>query len=186
MDSIEQSLNQLKRERQKPEQPKQENFLSRNTPDPEASSSVDNILNEVKTKFQQQQGKKLDRNTSSQREDPLAQIKANFAAKQQQKQQQKQQDAAAAAKGDFLLQQLQSEYRQNQKDTSQETQKQQLEEIRQSELRRQREKKALTRKAQEWLDNLDPYSDEGFWFEQFCYSYESRLEAAMDYLKALE
>lgn len=36
--------------------------------------------------------------------------------------------------------------------------------------------------AQAWLDKLDPLSDDGFWFEQFAESYESRIQAALDFL----
>ncbi len=60
-----------------------------------------------------------------------------------------------------------------------------LADIKQEELNKQREVKQLTRKAEIWLKNLDPNSDEGFWFEQFAMSYESKQEAAMEYLKAL-
>ncbi len=61
-----------------------------------------------------------------------------------------------------------------------------LEEIRRQELEKQRERKQLTLQAELWLKNLDPYSDEGFWFEQFAHSYPSKLEAAIEYLKALQ
>lgn len=37
-------------------------------------------------------------------------------------------------------------------------------------------------RAQAWLDQLDPLSDDGFWFEQFAESYESRIQAALDFL----
>ncbi len=37
-------------------------------------------------------------------------------------------------------------------------------------------------RAQAWLDALDPLSDDGFWFEQFSESYESRIQAALDFL----
>ena len=57
--------------------------------------------------------------------------------------------------------------------------------IREKELGKQREVKQLERKAEEWLKNLDPDSDEGFWFEQFAMSYESRFQAAIEYVKAL-
>lgn len=40
--------------------------------------------------------------------------------------------------------------------------------------------------AQQWLENLDPYSDEGMWFNQLAESYASRLEAAITYLGTLE
>jgi hypothetical protein len=49
----------------------------------------------------------------------------------------------------------------------------------------QRRQSALERKAQEWLKTLDPKSDEGRWFEEFAYSHESPLEAAMIYLDAM-
>jgi hypothetical protein len=49
----------------------------------------------------------------------------------------------------------------------------------------QRRRQALERKAHQWLKTLDPKSDEGRWFEEFAYSHESPLEAAMIYLDAL-
>ncbi len=60
-----------------------------------------------------------------------------------------------------------------------------IEEIKQEELNKQRRQKALLKQAQQWLKKLDPYSDESLWFEEFAYSYESKLEAAIDYLDAL-
>ncbi|MGK7931786.1 MAG: hypothetical protein AB4041_10190 [Microcystaceae cyanobacterium] len=58
--------------------------------------------------------------------------------------------------------------------------------IRLSEQEKQQQAKRLTQQAKLWLEKLDPYSDEGFWFAQFAESYESRLDAAIDYLAALE
>lgn len=52
--------------------------------------------------------------------------------------------------------------------------------------RREQQRQKIAKKAQEWLKQLDPYSDEGFWFGQFAEGYASRLEAAIDYLEALE
>ena len=84
---------------------------------------------------------------------------------------------------DNLLQELQQEYQQNQQ---QQQRQQELVEARQrEEEKRQRRRQALTGKAQEWLTHLDPNSDEGLWFEEFSYSYSSKLEAAVDYLEAL-
>lgn len=40
--------------------------------------------------------------------------------------------------------------------------------------------------AQTWLKQLKPNSPEGRWFEDFSCNYESKLEAAIDYLEALE
>lgn len=76
-------------------------------------------------------------------------------------------------------------YHEKQKAIISEKKSHNLEEIRQQELEKQREEKLITNKAEVWLKKLDPYSDEGFWFEQFALSYPSKLEAAIDYLKAL-
>ena len=54
-----------------------------------------------------------------------------------------------------------------------------------SALKQQRKREALTRKAKQWLDKLDAKSEEGRWFEEFSYSYDSPLEAAITYLEAL-
>ncbi len=54
-----------------------------------------------------------------------------------------------------------------------------------AEHRRQRKREALTQEAKEWLKKLNPRSEEGLWFEEFSYSYPSKLEAAIDYLEAL-
>jgi DNA repair exonuclease SbcCD ATPase subunit len=40
----------------------------------------------------------------------------------------------------------------------------------------------LRKKAKEWLDKLEPLSQEGIWFEKFAESYQSNLDAAIDYL----
>ena len=62
---------------------------------------------------------------------------------------------------------------------------QQREEQLRAEQRRQRKREALKQEATEWLKNLNPRSEEGRWFEEFSYSYPSKLEAAIDYLDAL-
>lgn len=54
-----------------------------------------------------------------------------------------------------------------------------------AEQRRKRRREALAREATEWLKKLNPRSEEGLWFEEFSYSYPSKLEAAIDYLEAL-
>lgn len=53
------------------------------------------------------------------------------------------------------------------------------------EAREKQRKEALKQKAQEWLKSLNPRSEEGKWFEEFSYSYESKLTAAIDYLEAM-
>ena len=53
------------------------------------------------------------------------------------------------------------------------------------ELRERRRKEALREAAKEWLVKLNPRSEEGKWFEEFSYSYEDKLKAAIDYLEAM-
>ena len=53
------------------------------------------------------------------------------------------------------------------------------------ELRERRRQEALREKAQQWLKSLDRRSEEGKWFEEFSYSYEDKLQAAIDYLEAM-
>jgi hypothetical protein len=53
------------------------------------------------------------------------------------------------------------------------------------EQRQQRKREALEREAEDWLKNLNPRSEEGRWFEEFAYSYPSKLDAAIEYLAAL-
>ncbi|WP_044291393.1 salt stress protein, Slr1339 family [Rivularia sp. PCC 7116] len=43
---------------------------------------------------------------------------------------------------------------------------------------------ALKRKAQDWLNKLEPLSPEGIWFESFSKNYPSKLEAAIEYLNS--
>jgi hypothetical protein len=65
-------------------------------------------------------------------------------------------------------------------------QEQQLrEEKLRSQQREQKRREALTQQANEWLQKLNPKSEEGLWFEEFSDSYPSKLEAAIDYMQAL-
>ncbi|MEM8828499.1 MAG: hypothetical protein AAGE96_03975 [Cyanobacteria bacterium P01_G01_bin.19] len=54
-----------------------------------------------------------------------------------------------------------------------------------AELRERRRQEALRDKALVWLKKLNPTSEEGRWFEEFSYSYEDKLQAAIDYLEAM-
>ena len=56
---------------------------------------------------------------------------------------------------------------------------------RREELRERRRKEAMREKAKQWLKNLNLSSEEGKWFEEFSYSYEDKLQAAIDYLEAM-
>lgn len=93
----------------------------------------------------------------------------------------------AEIKAEFEEQQRSEEIKKEQQRQEQQRQKEQ--QIKEEQIRlEQREKQrreALTKEATEWLKNLDFRSEEGLWFEEFAYSYSSKLEAAIDYLEAL-
>ncbi len=84
-----------------------------------------------------------------------------------------------------VIQELQTEYQQQECLAQQNRQGQEQEQQRLEAQRQQRKRQALQQKAQDWLKRLNPNSEEGRWFEEFSYSHKSKLEAAMDYLEAL-
>ena len=137
------------------------------------SSSLSNLLNELKGEFedkkekleskkQQLESKSSARNIAKKRRSPKPEISDNS-----------------------LLQELQLEYQRKDKAQQEQREQQRRVELKRQEMKRKRRRQALTSKAQEWLKNLDSNSDEGLWFEEFSYSYDSQLEAAIDYLEAL-
>ena len=73
------------------------------------------------------------------------------------------------------------------KQTYQEQDRQQ-EIAKQQEIKRQQQKRQATleKSAKAWLKKLDPHSDEGLWFTEFAYAYDSQLAAAIDYLSAMQ
>jgi hypothetical protein len=73
-----------------------------------------------------------------------------------------------------------------QQEIEQERQRQaQLKQQRLEQLKTQR-REELRHNAQNWLNKLPPKSEEGQWFAEFACNYDSRLEAAIDYLEALQ
>lgn len=106
-------------------------------------------------------------------------------------------DPIARSPEDALLGHLKSEYAERDQAAAQQRQ-QQLQAAEQHRQQQEREKQhrleqlkqqrraALAKQAEVWLNQLDRHSDEGLWFEEFACAYESRLEAAIDYLEALQ
>ncbi|MBW4491905.1 MAG: hypothetical protein KME26_02085 [Oscillatoria princeps RMCB-10] len=85
-----------------------------------------------------------------------------------------------------LIAELKTEY--EERDRAEELKRQQQvreEQRRQQQLLAQQRQK-LTLAAQAWLKELEPLSEEGLWFEALAEKYPSRLEAAIDYLQALQ
>ncbi len=101
----------------------------------------------------------------------LAQIKAEY---------EKQDQAPEVAKQELVKAEDEA---QNQAQEIVKQEHQQVETVvQQVQVKTHREK---VRQAQVWLKNLSKDSDERFWFDQFAFKYSSRIDAAIDYLQAV-
>lgn len=85
----------------------------------------------------------------------------------------------------LLLKDVRAEYREKEREERERQQQELLEQQRLEKERQQRKRQAIRQQAQAWLKNLNPRSEEGRWFEEFSYSYEDKLEAAIHYLEAI-
>jgi vacuolar-type H+-ATPase subunit I/STV1 len=86
---------------------------------------------------------------------------------------------------DDLLSQVKTEFDQaDQVEAEKRAEQLKQEALKQEQIRKEKQAK-LTKQAVEWLKNLDSYSDEGFWFEQFAEKFPTRLDAAIAYLEAM-
>lgn len=85
-----------------------------------------------------------------------------------------------------LLSEVKAEFAQKEREEELKRQEKIREEQRRQEQIKQQQRKALAKEAEVWLKKLNPRSEEGLWFEEFAYSYSSKLEAAIDYLQALK
>lgn len=54
------------------------------------------------------------------------------------------------------------------------------------EIRDRQRQEALRQEAKTWLIKLNPRSEEGKWFQEFSASYQDQLQAAIDYLEAMQ
>ncbi|MBD3885147.1 hypothetical protein IFO70_25795 [Phormidium tenue FACHB-886] len=94
--------------------------------------------------------------------------------------------SAATPNTDPLLAHLKAQYAaQDQAEALKRQQQQQAEQQHQAQAQRRRQQ-ALVQRAEAWLKTLDTRSGESAWFEAFAANYESRVAAAIDYLKASE
>jgi hypothetical protein len=143
--------------------------------------SIDDLLAQVKAEYQEQEQAKQPK------QKPLFQeeeFKSPPPVSSTYQPQPSQQNWVSAAE-DNLLAQVKAEFEEQQRAEELKRQQQLREEQLLKEQRRKREREALTQEATEWLKNLNLRSEEGLWFEEFAYSYPSKLEAAIDYLQAL-
>jgi hypothetical protein len=144
---------------------------------------LDDYLGEIMDNFQEKKADQEDlfqdlitSKNNINDDDIFADVKSKFVEQKNQKRTPKLNDSK--------LTEIQSQY-QHKKTQTQVTKPLDIEAIKKEELNKQRRRKALVKQAEQWLNKLDPYSDEGFWFQQFAESYESKLEAAIDYLDVL-
>ncbi|MGI0481148.1 salt stress protein, Slr1339 family [Geminocystis sp. CENA526] len=172
-------------------------------------SNKDDLLAEIETKFKDtkvrsQSSTARSNSKQSKSEDLLTEIESKFIQQKPQNKKETSPDLLADIENQFKqnktsskpaqksnlaeqkLDEIAESFSKKQSEIKLHSKTENLEEIRQKELEKQRQEKQLIRKAELWLKNLDPYSDEGFWFEQFALSYNTKLEAAIDYLRALQ
>ena len=159
---------------------------SSSAPSNEASRmEMDDLLEQVKAEFEQPQksesssSNSTHSNSNSSLEDFLTQVRGEFKDKQQRL------EFQANSSDEDLFAEVKSNFEVKESATANKSYEQTIDDVRHEEQQRQRQEKALRTQAQKWLKNLNPHSDEGIWFEEFAYSYPSRLEAAIDYLQAL-
>lgn len=134
---------------------------------PQITEPIDNLLAEVKAEFEREPTK-------------LKQGRSHYTLNPKNSSSSKN-----TSNSDNMIEDLQQ---QDQAEDRAEQERKHQEIIAQKQKQQEKERRrteALKQKAQEWFNNLDPKSDEGLWFEEFAYSYESKLEAAIDYLKAI-
>lgn len=159
---------------------------------PEENDPIDSVLANLTNQYQKKSPTTSHKHNPS--DDLLADIEAKFKQKKPPSKSPEVDDALTS-----LTRNLQGKVK-----SREEISRDDFEEIKRQELEAQRKAKAeakrkeelakaeaqkleqLNKKAEIWLKNLDTNSDEGFWFSQFAMSYDSKLKAAIDYLKALE
>ena len=83
---------------------------------------------------------------------------------------------------DNILAEVKQDFEEKQLLEEQQKQKELEEQRIEQERLKAKQLQALKNQAQEWLNKLDPLSQEGLWFESFAKNYPSKLEAAIEYL----
>ncbi|MFB2833967.1 salt stress protein, Slr1339 family [Floridanema evergladense] len=141
--------------------------------------SIDDILAQLKSEYQEKDNPgQQKKQPSVKREDAIAPKTPPPTSRQK--------SFSPSSPEDALLSQIQAEFAEQDKAEELKRQEQIKEEKIRQERIKQQERQALTKEAEAWLKKLNPRSSEGLWFEEFAYSYSSKLEAAIDYLQALK
>jgi hypothetical protein len=147
---------------------------------PPSNDSTDDLLASLERELQSKREKKSPAGDTS-TDEFLSSLQAEFQSQQTAKRLSPEHQPPVNRE----LEELERQLQRKQQGQSTSLPSQNIEVIQNQELEKQRRQNLLTRKAEQWLRNLDPHSDEGLWFEQFSGGYESRLAAAIDYLQGL-
>jgi hypothetical protein len=126
------------------------------------SDSVDNILSQLKSKYERSEGEKI------KPAPPLPQPTHHH---------NKFNDPL-----DGILAELKTESNEKAKVEQEQLVAEQFRQVQHQQKAEQQRLAELRKKSEAWLEQLDPLAGEGVWFEQFARTYPSRLEAAMDFL----
>jgi hypothetical protein len=145
--------------------------------------SIDDLLSQLKSEYEEKpQPQNLkkeppfldDRTIQELQKKPIHQPQSSW------------QNSVETFSDDSLIAEVKAEFEaQQQAEELQRQEQLKAEQVRQ-EQKKQQQRQLLTKQAEEWLKNLDLRSAEGLWFEEFAYTYASKLEAAIDYLQALQ
>ncbi|BAU63075.1 hypothetical protein STA3757_04300 [Stanieria sp. NIES-3757] len=169
------------------------NASDRSTSSQSSSSEMDNLLDGVKSELKTNQMSikaKINQVTQnkSQVDESLDSIKEQY------KQKHKSQDSATIktthvgknqTQVNESFESIKVQYQKKQKNQQAQDEliyNRNQQEIIIQEQQKQLQNKKLVQQAEQWLANLDPFSDEGMWFNELAESYPSRLEAAINYL----
>ncbi len=137
---------------------------------------IDKLLSEIKADCREsakisKQPKALPPQLNSNIDDLLAGVEADFSSLQS-----KPKSLTNNPSIDNILSQVKADCDEQDRVRSQnEQQRLQAEKLKQIE--------ALKLRAKTWLEQLDPLSTEGLWFERFAEGYPTKLEAAINYLQ---
>lgn len=143
--------------------------------------SIDKLLSELKAEYQQPV------NSQTGEVEEVEQVKKNQKANFDSSSPSSSTFTSPQQKGDAIdniLAEVKQDFEEKELLEQQQKQREvEQERIRQEEIKA-KQIEALKNQAKAWLEKLDPLSPEGLWFESFAKSYPSKLEAAIEYLKA--
>ena len=153
------------------------------------NNNLDELLSDLKSKYQASNTSEKSQDSSSQVEDLLNEVKSELNTNKRSAGADTSKVTQNSPQVNEYLDSFKAQYKHKQ--SHQKAQEELIynrnkQEIIHQEQQEQLKRKQLIRQAEKWLADLDPSSDEGMWFNQLAESYPSRLEAAINYLQSLD